>query len=163
VQKVCIWTPDKDLAQCVVGERVVQVVRRGGHIRDEAAIRAKFGVLPRSIPDFLALVGDKADGYPGIPGWGAAAAAAVLSRCGHLKDIPWRELEPGRAESLRTNWQRALLFLKLATLRTDARLFASVEELFWKGPRPEAARLAAKIGADSLLAPAPKAAAEINH
>jgi len=166
VQKVCIWTPDKDLAQCVQGERVVQVDRRGGHIRDEAAVIAKFSVPPSSIPDYLALVGDSADGYPGIPGWGARSAAAVLTRHGHLADIPiqdpeWRPPAAAGArlaETLRSNWELALLFLKLATLRTDARLFESVEDLRWKGPTPAAARLAAKIGAEALLERAEKAA-----
>src|SRR5690606_6660653 len=88
VEKVCIWTPDKDLAQCVVGERVVQVDRRSGQIRDEAGVRAKFGVAPASIPDYLALVGDAADGYPGIPGWGAKSAAAVLAKYRHFENIP---------------------------------------------------------------------------
>ena len=168
-QKVCIWTPDKDLAQCVAGDRVVQVDRRGGHIRDEAAVMAKFGVPPASIPDYLALVGDSADGYPGIPGWGAKSAAAVLSRYGHLADIPihepeWRPPAAGAgrlAESLRSNWEQALLFLKLATLRTDAKLFGAVEELQWKGPLPEAEKFARRIGAESLLARAREAAARI--
>jgi 5'-3' exonuclease len=159
VQKVCIWTPDKDLAQCVVGERVVQVDRRGGHIRDEAAVVAKFGVPPTSIPDYLALVGDSADGYPGIPGWGAKSAASVLARCGHVKDVPLDAISARLAESLRSNWELALLFLKLATLRTDARLFDSVDDLRWKGPTPAAARLAARIGAESLLKRAEAAAA----
>ena len=169
VEKVCIWTPDKDLAQCVADDRVVQVDRRGGHIRDEAGVLAKFGVPPASIPDYLALVGDSADGYPGIPGWGAKSAAAVLSRHGHLASIPIHEPEwrppaanAGRlAESLRSNWEQALLFLKLATLRTDARLFGSVEELSWKGPLPEAEKFAPLIGAESLLARAREAAARI--
>src|SRR5271157_2690164 len=122
-QKVCIWTPDKDLAQCVVGDSVVQVDRRGGAIRDEAAVQAKFGVLPRSIPDYLALVGDSADGYPGIPGWGAKSAAAVLSRYGHIADIPLDDVSAPEArpggrpagavaarlvQSLRSNWEHAL-------------------------------------------------------
>lgn len=140
VEKVCIWTPDKDLAQCVVGERVVQVDRRG-HIRDEAAVQAKFGVLPRSIPDYLALVGDSADGYPGIPGWGAKSAAAALTRYGHIADIPLDEISERLARSLQADWEHALLFLKLATLRTDAVLFDSVEALRWKGPRPGHPRL----------------------
>src|SRR5208337_2913595 len=109
VEKVCIWTPDKDLAQCVVGERVVQVDRRGGHIRDEAAVQAKFGVLPRSIPDYLALVGDSADGYPGVPGWGAKSAAAALARYGHIADVPLDEISERLARSLRANWEHALL------------------------------------------------------
>jgi 5'-3' exonuclease len=159
VQKVCIWTPDKDLAQCVVGGRVVQVDRRSGQIRDEAAVQAKFGVPPRSIPDYLALVGDSADGYPGIPGWGAKSAAAVLSRYGCLADIPvmeseWRPNTVNGAKlalSLRSNWDLALLFRDLATLRTDAPLFSSVDELIWRGPQPEAGRLAARIGGKALL------------
>ena len=158
VQKVCIWTPDKDLAQCVVGDSVVQVDRRGGAIRDEAAVQAKFGVLPRSIPDYLALVGDSADGYPGIAGWGAKSTAAVLSRYAHIADIPLDGISARLAQSLRSNWEHALLFLKLATLRTDAGLFDSVDELHWAGPRPEAGRLAARIGAEPLLERAEKAA-----
>ena len=161
VEKVCIWTPDKDLAQCVVGERVVQVDRRGGHIRDEAAVRAKFGVNPSSIPDYLALVGDTADGYPGISGWGAKSTAAVLSRYGHIEDIPLDSIGAGLAASLRANKDLALLFRKLATLRTDASLFDSIDSLLWKGPRPEAAELAAKIGAEVLLQRAQKAAGTI--
>jgi 5'-3' exonuclease len=161
VQKVCIWTPDKDLAQCVVADRVVQVDRRGGHIRDEAGVQAKFGVLPASIPDYLALVGDSADGYPGIPGWGAKSAAAALSRCGHIVDIPLDDISARLAQSLRSNWENALLFLKLATLRTDAGLFDSVEALHWSGPRPEAGALAARIGAERLLERALKAASDL--
>ena len=150
----------------------MQVDRRGGAIRDEAGVQAKFGVPPQSIPDYLALVGDSADGYPGIPAWGAKSAAAVLSRYGHIADIP---LDDGReadgraagavsarlAQNLRSNWEHALLFLKLATLRTDARLFDSVDALQWKGPRPEAARLATEIGAETLFQRAEKAASSI--
>jgi 5'-3' exonuclease len=161
VQKVCIWTPDKDLAQCVQGERVVQVDRRGGHIRDEAAVVAKFGVPPSSIPDYLALVGDSADGYPGIPGWGAKSAASVLARHGHLADVPLEAINARLAESLRANWELALLFLKLATLRTDARLFDSVRDLEWKGPTPAAGKLAEKIGAGPLLERARQAAGRL--
>jgi 5'-3' exonuclease len=166
VQKVCIWTPDKDLAQCVVEDRVVQVDRRSGQIRDQAAVVAKFGVAPRSIPDYLALVGDSADGYPGIPGWGAKSASALLSRYGSLADIPitdpdWRPNVTNSsrlAASLRTNWEHALLFRTLATLRTDAPLFGSIDALRWKGPRPEAGELAKRIGAGSLLDRALRAA-----
>jgi 5'-3' exonuclease len=166
VQKVCIWTPDKDLAQCVTGDRVVQVDRRGGHIRNEAGVQAKFGVPPRSIPDYLALVGDSADGYPGIPGWGAKSAAIVLSKYAHLADMPvkdpeWRPAVANSArlaQSLRSNWELAQLFLRLATLRTDASLFDSVEALRWKGPLPAAAPIAAKIGGEALLERAVKAA-----
>ncbi len=161
VEKVCIWTPDKDLAQCVSGERVVQVDRRGGHIRDEAGVKAKFGVAPPSIPDYLALVGDSADGYPGIKGWGAKGTASVISRYGHIKDIPLGEINERLAESLRSSWDQALLFLQLATLRTDAHLFDSVEALHWKGPRPEAAALAAGMKAGSLLERAEKLGAAV--
>ena len=151
VQKVCIWTPDKDLAQCVRGERVVQVDRRAGTIRDEAGVRDKFGVAPQSIPDYLALVGDSADGYPGIDGWGAKSAASVLSRYHHIKDIPVDTLGGGRGASLKAHWDLAQLFLQLATLRTDAPLFDSVEALHWKGPRPEASALAGRMRAETLL------------
>jgi 5'-3' exonuclease len=165
VQKVCIWTPDKDLAQCVAGDRVVQVDRRSGQIRDETGVKAKFGVSPRSIPDYLALVGDSADGYPGVPGWGAKSAAALLSRYEHLADIPitdpqWRPntANAGKlAVSLRSNWDLALLFRTLATLRTDAPLFTLVDELRWKGPRPEARDLSRRIAAETLLERAEKA------
>ena len=156
VEKVCIWTPDKDLAQCVVADRVVQVDRRGGHIRDEAAVREKFGVSPSSIPDYLALVGDTADGYPGIAGWGAKSTAAALSKYGHIENIPLGEIGAGLAASLRDNWDNALLFRTLATLRTDAALFDSVEALRWKGPGPEAAAVAARMGAQTLLERAEK-------
>jgi 5'-3' exonuclease len=169
VDKVCIWTPDKDLAQCVAGSRVVQVDRRGGAIRDEAGVRAKFGVPPQSIPDYLALVGDSADGYPGIPGWGAKSAAALLASYAHLADIPindpqWHPATGNAArlaQSLRSNWELALLFLKLATLRTDANLFSSVGALRWKGPLPEAAGMADRIGDETLLQRALKAASAL--
>lgn len=165
VDKVCIWTPDKDLAQCVVDDRVVQVDRRAKTVRDAAATLVKFGVLPASIPDYLAVVGDAADGYPGIPGWGAKSAAAILSRYGHLEAIPLAESNWGRgafnrgqlAHNLRTNWDRALLFRDLATLRTDAPLFASVDELEWRGPLPEARAVAEKMGATELLTRAERA------
>ena len=126
VQKVCIWTPDKDLAQCVREDRVVQVDRRGKKIRDAEAVREKFGVDPLLIPDFLALVGDAADGFPGIPGIGPATAAQLLNRHGRIEDFP--------AGLLGANRERALLFKDLATLRTDATLFHDVEELRWRGP-----------------------------
>ncbi len=159
VEKVCIWTPDKDLAQCVVADRVVQVDRRSGRIRDAAAVREKFGVLPPSIPDYLALVGDSADGYPGIPGWGAKSAAALFSRYAHLADIPiadprWRPAVASGARlarSLREGWDRALLFRDLATLRTDAPVFGSVDELAWKGLGPRAEEIAVRIAAARLL------------
>ena len=126
VDKVCIWTPDKDLAQCVRGERVVQVERRAKKIRDEAGVMEKFGVPPALIPDYLALVGDKADGYPGIPGFGAVGAAKALLRYGPIEDVP--------AEVLGERKDLALLFKDLATLRTDFPAFETVDELKWKGP-----------------------------
>jgi 5'-3' exonuclease len=144
VEKVCIWTPDKDLAQCVVGERVVQIDRRSGVIRDAEAVRAKFGVAPEHIPDYLALVGDSADGYPGIPGLGAKTAATLINRHGHIEDFP--------ADTLRgDNLERALLFKNLATLRTDAPLFDDVEELHWTGATASFASEAERIG-DAKLA-----------
>jgi 5'-3' exonuclease len=166
VEKVCIWTPDKDLAQCVVGERVVQVDRRSSRIRDAAGVEAKFGVPPYLIPDYLALVGDTADGYPGIGGWGAKSTAAVLNRHGHLTSFPvddpqWTPSVAGGASlarRLRESWKDALVFLQLATLRTDAPLFDSVQMLEWKGPRADADRLADSIGASGLLQRARKAA-----
>lgn len=144
VEKVCIWTPDKDLAQCVVGERVVQVDRRSGDIRDEQAIRAKFGVMPAFIADYLALVGDAADGYPGITGLGAKTAATLINRHGHIEDFPVGILKED-------NLERALLFKQLAILRTDAPLFKNVDELRWNGPTPSFASVAEKIG-DARLA-----------
>ena len=126
VEKVCIWTPDKDLAQCVQGSRVVQVDQRSKNIRDAAGVRQKFGVDPPAIPDFLALVGDAADGYPGIPGIGAAGAARLLGSYGKIEDFP--------ASVLGDTRDLALLFKVLATLRTDARLFTTVDSLRWVGP-----------------------------
>jgi 5'-3' exonuclease len=128
VHKVCIWTPDKDLAQSVVGDRVVQIARRTNDVRDADGVRAKFGVDPVQIPDYLALVGDSADGYPGISGIGAVGAASLIRQHGALEEFPESVL--GR------NRDRALLFKDLATLRTDAPLFAAVEELRWRGPAP---------------------------
>src|SRR5882762_244649 len=121
VGKVCIWTPDKDLAQCVRGDRVVQVDRKSNKMRDEAAVREKFGVEPARIPDLLALVGDAADGYPGVAGIGEVTAARLINRYGAIEDFP--------PEVLGERRDLALLFKKLATLRTDARLFANVDEL----------------------------------
>ena len=138
VEKVCIWTPDKDLAQCVVGERVVQVDRRSGQIRGEEAIRAKFGVAPLFIPDYLALVGDAADGYPGIKGLGAKTAASLINRYGHIDQFP--------ADVLGKNLELALLFKHLATLRIDAPLFHDVEQLRWRGATASFATVAKKIG-----------------
>ncbi len=139
VEKVCIWTPDKDLAQCVVDQRVVQMDRRSGQIRDAAGVRAKFGVAPKHIPDYLALVGDAADGYPGIAGYGPKTSARLISRYGQLEQFP--------AEILSNNFERALLFKKLATLRIDAPVFGDVEELRWRGATASFASLAETIAA----------------
>ncbi len=144
VEKVCIWTPDKDLAQCVVGERVVQVDRKSGRIRDAAGVREKFGVAPEFIVDYLALVGDAADGYPGIRGCGAKTAASLIARHGPIEKFPLEFLEKHRDD--------ALLFKKLATLRTDAPLFRDVDELEWSGPAPSFASFAEKIGDARLTA-----------
>ena len=145
VEKVCIWTPDKDLAQCVVDERVVQVDRRGNAIRGAEAVRAKFGVAPEFIPDYLALVGDSADGYPGIPGFGPKTAATLINRYGPLEEFGPEVLnEQNRA--------LALLFKDLATLRTDAPLFKDVDELRWRGATPEFPAMTEKIESARLLA-----------
>jgi 5'-3' exonuclease len=158
VEKVWICTPDKDLAQCVVGERVVQLDRRKQVIRDESLVRDRFGVGPESIPDLLSLVGDSADGFPGLPGWGARSASTVLSRYVHLEGIPSRDTEwavkvRGAAKLAATLAQRreeAMLYRDLATLRTDAELFASVGELRWSGPLPEFEGLCSDMNADKL-------------
>ena len=155
VDRVIICTPDKDLAQCVRGTRVVQRDRRARTDRDEAGVIAKFGVPPVSIPDYLALVGDASDGYPGLPGWGAKSAAAVLAKFGHLESIPadWRTWgvnasRPGAlAEALERERDRVLLFRDLATLREDIALFDSVDELKWAGPTPAFQPLAARLEA----------------
>ncbi|MEA2725440.1 MAG: 5-3 exonuclease [Gemmatimonadales bacterium] len=143
VEKVCIWTPDKDLAQCVQGDRVVQVIRRGQTVRNAEGVREKFGVAPALIPDLLALVGDAADGYPGIPGIGSVTAARVLNQYGRIQDFPPAVLGDTR--------ELALLFKDLATLRTDAALFDDVEQVRWRGPTPEFAPYARRIGADRVL------------
>jgi 5'-3' exonuclease len=153
VDRVVICTPDKDLAQCVRGTRVVQMNRRTRAVVDEAGVIAKFGVPPASIPDYLALVGDAADGYPGLAGWGAKSSAAVLARYGHLEQIPddWRTwgvnaASPARlARTLAEERERALLFRRLATLRTDIPVFDSVDDLEWHGPTPAFAPLAARL------------------
>jgi 5'-3' exonuclease len=155
VSRVLICTPDKDLAQCVSGERVVQMDRRKRTIRDEAGVVAKFGVRPTSIPDYLALVGDSSDGYPGLPGWGVKSAAAVLARFLHLESIPadWREWKVNAANAatlsrtLTEQHDRAMLFRDLATLRTEIPLFESVDQLQWRGSTPEAVRYAARFDA----------------
>jgi 5'-3' exonuclease len=144
VEQVIICTPDKDLGQCVRGTRIVQLNRRTRVTLDEAGIVKKFGVSPESIPDYLALVGDAADGYPGLPGWGAKSTAAVLARFGHIEEIPadWREWHVNAtsagalARTLSAERERALLFRTLATLRTDIALFNDVAELQWQGPKP---------------------------
>ncbi|HYT76964.1 MAG TPA: 5'-3' exonuclease H3TH domain-containing protein [Vicinamibacterales bacterium] len=155
VERVIICTPDKDLAQCVRGARVVQMDRRTRTIRDEAGVVLKFGIPPASIPDYLALVGDAADGYPGLPGWGAKSAAAVLARFRHLESIPadaqtW-QVNAARAGALAGTLSRerdrAFLFRTLATLRTDLRLFDSVDDLRWKGPTRAFAALGAGLDA----------------
>jgi 5'-3' exonuclease len=152
VQKVCIWTPDKDLAQCVQGDRVVQIDRRSKTIRNAAGVREKFGVEPERIPDFLALVGDAADGYPGLPGIGAIGAARLVTRYGKLEDFPISVLSGERRE-------QALLFKTLAMLKTDAPLFKTIDELRWRGPIPDFTARAAGIGDARLLDRALKAAA----
>jgi 5'-3' exonuclease len=143
VEKVLIWTPDKDLAQCVSGDRVVQVDRRGKVIRDAEAVRKKFGVEPRLIPDFLALVGDAADGYPGIAGIGAVGAAQLLNRYGAIEAFP--------PAVLGAQQENALLFKRLATLRNDAHVFADVEQLRWRGPTDAFAAWTEQVDAPKLL------------
>jgi len=138
VEKVCIWTPDKDLAQCVVGERVVQIDGRRKVIRGEKEVTEKFGVPPKYIPDYLALVGDAADGYPGIAGYGPRGAAQLVKRYGRLEDVPLDVLG-------KDNRASALLFKRLATLTTDARLFSDVDELRWKGPTASFASVAERV------------------
>ena len=153
VERVIVCTPDKDLAQCVHGKRVVQLNRRTNVTFDEAGIKAKFGVLPESIPDYLALVGDAADGYPGLPGWGAKSSAAVLAKFLHLEAIPkdcaeWRVNAANAgalAGKLCREWENAILFRTLATLRTDIALFADVDQLRWNGPAPEFEALASRL------------------
>jgi 5'-3' exonuclease len=144
VEKVCIWTPDKDLAQSVVDDRVVQVDRRSGVIRNAEGVRAKFGVDPQLIPDYLALVGDSADGYPGISGCGPKTAAQLINRYGPLEEFPPNALSEA-------NRPLAILFKELATLKTDAPLFEDVDELRWRGPTPEFAAVAEKVGSQRLL------------
>ena len=144
VEKVCIWTPDKDLAQCVQGDRIVQVDRKSGQIRNADAVRAKFGVAPEFIPDYLALVGDSADGYPGLPGIGAVTAARLINRHGKLEDFP--------PDVLGSNRELALLFKDLATLRADAPLFKGVDEIRWNGPTDALVAFGERIGAPRLVA-----------
>jgi 5'-3' exonuclease len=155
VEQVIICTPDKDLAQCVRGTRIVQLNRRTRLVRDEAGVVEKFGVSPTSIPDYLALVGDAADGYPGLPGWGAKSAAAVLAKYSHIESIPpdcgeWRVNAANAgalAHTLSSERDRALLFRTLATLRTDIALFDDVDQLSWSGPTAAFAALGARLDA----------------
>jgi 5'-3' exonuclease len=154
VLKVCIWAPDKDLAQCVREDRVVQIDRRAKAIRDENAIRKKFGVSPLLIPDFLALVGDRADGYPGIAGIGKMGAAQLLNQYGPIEAFPESVLLKHRND--------ALLFKRLATLRTDEHLFSDVDELRWRGPTPGFAGLTEKMREPKLLARANAVAAKLS-
>jgi 5'-3' exonuclease len=143
VDKICIWTPDKDLAQCVRGDRIVQVERRTQKMRDAAGVREKFGVDPVLIPDLLALIGDAADGFPGIAGIGPITAARLLNRYGMIENFP--------STVLGSNRELALLFKNLATLRTDACLFRDIEELRWRGPTKEFAAYAQQMGEARLL------------
>ena len=143
VEKVCLWTPDKDLAQCIRGDRVVQVDRRGQKIRNAEGVREKFGVEPALIPDFLALVGDSADGYPGVPGFGPVTAARLLNRYGIIEGFP--------PDVLGRNRDLALVFKNLATLRTDAPLFDAVDELRWNGPTPAFPAFVERLGDGRLL------------
>jgi 5'-3' exonuclease len=153
VEKVCIWTPDKDLSQCVEGERVVQMDRRSNQMRDAAGVKAKFGVPPELIADYLALVGDAADGYPGIKGCGAKTAARLLERHGPIEKFP--------ADVLGDQQEIALLFKRLATLRNDAPLFSDVEELRWTGSTPALAAAARRIGDEALISRVDKVAAKL--
>jgi 5'-3' exonuclease len=150
VENVCIWSPDKDLAQCVRGDRIVQVDRKSKAVRNAAEVRSKFGVNPELIPDYLALVGDAADGYPGIKGIGAKGAASLIARYGEIECFPPEILGDRRA--------LALLFKRLATLRTDAKLFESVDELEWRGPAAEFSSACERIGTPELAARAKKVA-----
>lgn len=155
VEQVIVCTPDKDLGQCVSGTRIVQLSRRTGVTLDEAGVKQKFGVQPESIPDYLGLVGDSADGYPGLPGWGAKSSAAVLAKFLHLENIPkdcrqWHVNVTGSstlAATLVREWDHAMLFRRLATLRTDIKLFEDLEQLRWMGPTPRFEQIAARLDA----------------
>jgi 5'-3' exonuclease len=169
VKQVFICTPDKDLAQCVAGTRVVQLDRRKDAVRDEAGVVEKFGVRPESISDYLAVVGDSADGFPGVPGWGAKGAALVLSQYPHLESIPkdWKEWHPSirrarpLSESLFKAWDDAQLFRTLATLRLDVPVFNTVDDLRWRGPKPTLEGFSRRLRSSDLLRRAIKAAASI--
>ena len=164
VTRVIICTPDKDLAQCVSGTRIVQLNRRTRVTLDESGVMQKFGVSPKSIPDYLALVGDSADGYPGIAGWGANSSAAVLAKFLHLEAIPKDCREWGvkansasvLAETLCRDWEHAVLFRRLATLRTDVPVFDDVEQLRWRGPTSTFEKLAARLDAAKVESPEPR-------
>jgi 5'-3' exonuclease len=153
VEKVCIWANDKDLGQCVRDDHVVQIIRKGMQVRNAEAVRAKFGVMPELIPDFLALVGDAQDGYPGIRGIGRTTAASLLNRHGPIESFPPAVLGPEQ--------DRAILFKKLATLKTDAPLFSDVDELRWRGPTQEFPEWATRIADDRLLPRCTKVAAKV--
>ncbi len=169
VKQVFICTPDKDLSQCVVGTHIVQLDRRQNQVRDEAGVVAKFGVSPQSIPDYLAVVGDSADGFPGVKGWGAKGAALVLSQYSHLEDIPkdWKEWNPSikkarvLSESLFGTWNEALLFRTLATLRSDVPVFDTVDDLRWHAPRPTFDDYCRRLKAPDLLRRVKAASAKI--
>lgn len=159
VGKVFICTPDKDLAQCVSDDHIVQLDRRKNAVCNEAGVIEKFGVGPKSIPDYLAVVGDAADGFPGLPGWGAKAAAAVLSKYQHLENIPksveqWdSSIRSGKklCATLCDSWDDAVLFRTLATLRTDVPVFESIEDLRWRGPRPSFESVCARLKSADLV------------
>jgi 5'-3' exonuclease len=153
VEKICIWTPDKDLAQCISGDLIVQIDRRAGEIRDEEAVRKKFGVGPSLIPDYLALVGDSADGYPGIGGIGKIGAVRLLNEYGPIEKFP--------KTILGKQHKQALLFKKLATLRTDKKLFKKVSQLQWHGPDPAFSKFTKKANASRLLERANKLAEKV--
>jgi len=167
VTQVVICTPDKDLAQCVQGSRVVQLDRRANLMRDEAGVREKYGVPPASIPDWLALVGDSSDGYPGLPGWGPKSAATVLAAYGHLEHVPDRGIDwsvkvtgaPRLAATLAEGRERALLFRRLARLRTDAPVSRTVDALHWQGPRPSFGDWCNRLGTPQLAERAHRLAA----
>jgi 5'-3' exonuclease len=158
VEQVIVCTPDKDLSQCVSGQRIVQLDRRKRELRNEQGVVARFGVGPKSIPDYLALVGDSADGFPGVPGWGEKASGTVLGRYEHLERIPatasqWEVPVRGAARlaaALEENRPLALLFRTLATLRTDVPVFATVDELRWRGPTPAFERVADRLAMPGL-------------
>lgn len=170
VEQVLICTPDKDLGQCVTDDaRIVQYDRRKQQLVDRAGVIEKFGVPPESIPDYLALVGDSADGFPGLPGWGAKSAAAVLTRYGHLEDIPaaagqWDITVRGGAKlaaTLQHQYEEALLFRRIATIEADAPVSGSVDELAWMGPSPRFAEMCARLDSPAFLTRADRLAARL--